>query len=295
VDLSALIFVALAVAWAVYLIPKALRHHEDSAASRSVEGFSARLRVLARREPVDSRSTRLVVPGRPAASVEASVEVEVEAAPVRPVPLAVRRAAARRAAQRRLRVVLVILLTGVGVGVAVALGALAPAWLAAPGGVLVAWLVLCRVMVKKERAASVPARSRPSQPAERRLPLVTEEPAEVDPETEEIVAVDVAVEVDAAPVSTTADPTPEPDPTPVAETPAGWDPVPVTLPTYVAKEPAARRSVRTIDLDSTGVWTSGRTAADSEIAREADAERKKARTAQEQAETRDERDRRASS
>jgi hypothetical protein len=52
--------------------------------------------------------------------------------------------------------------------------------------------------------------------------------------------------------------------------PAMWDPVPVTLPTYVSKPAAARRSVRTIDLDSTGVWTSGRTEADSKIAREAD-------------------------
>ena len=50
-DLSALIFVALAVAWAAYLVPKALRHHEDAAASRSVDG-SDRMRVLARREPV---------------------------------------------------------------------------------------------------------------------------------------------------------------------------------------------------------------------------------------------------
>ena len=49
-----------------------------------------------------------------------------------------------------------------------------------------------------------------------------------------------------------------------------WDPVPVTLPTYVSK-PAARRSVRTIDLDSTGVWTSGRSEADSALAREAEA------------------------
>jgi hypothetical protein len=49
VDLSALIFVALAVAWAVYLIPKALRHHDDVVRSRSVERFSHTMRVLARR------------------------------------------------------------------------------------------------------------------------------------------------------------------------------------------------------------------------------------------------------
>ena len=59
-------------------------------------------------------------------------------------------------------------------------------------------------------------------------------------------------------------------PAEAAEAEGLWDPVPVTLPTYVSK-PAARRSVRTIDLDSTGVWTSGRTEADSALAREAEA------------------------
>ena len=63
-DPSALIFVALAVAWAVYLIPKALEHHEESARTRTVERFSARLRVLARREPINRRKARLVPTGR---------------------------------------------------------------------------------------------------------------------------------------------------------------------------------------------------------------------------------------
>ena len=57
--------------------------------------------------------------------------------------------------------------------------------------------------------------------------------------------------------------------------PSLWDPMPVTLPTYVSK-PAAERTVRTIDLDSTGVWSSGRNEADSQIAREADAQRAEA-------------------
>ena len=42
------------------------------------------------------------------------------------------------------------------------------------------------------------------------------------------------------------------------------------LPTYVSK-PVATRSVSTIDLDSTGVWSSGRNASDSKLAREAEA------------------------
>ena len=77
VDLSGLIFVALAVAWAVYLIPKALKHHDDVVRSRSVDRFSSTMRVLARREPVSRRNARLVVtPGRPAAQVEVAVKGE---------------------------------------------------------------------------------------------------------------------------------------------------------------------------------------------------------------------------
>jgi len=43
----------------------------------------------------------------------------------------------------------------------------------------------------------------------------------------------------------------------------------VPLPTYVSKT-MAPRSVSTIDLDSTGVWSSGRSASDSALAREAE-------------------------
>ena len=68
-DLSSLIFVALFVAWAVYLIPMALRRHEEDASSRSVDGFSERLRVLARRDPalramVRHHGVPPIVPGR---------------------------------------------------------------------------------------------------------------------------------------------------------------------------------------------------------------------------------------
>lgn len=308
-DLSALIFVALAVAWATYLIPKALRHHEDSSASRTVEGFSGRLRVLARREPVDSKSARLVVPGKPARTAESSVPDVAEAVaasttssastePQREVEVdlefwaerrpAARRAAAARAARRRLRVVITILTAGVVVAGLAALGQLSWAWVAVPAGLLVAWLVACRLMVKRERSAAA------TTSTTRRLPLPSVEPTPVvgdaEAQTGELDAVEPVVETPEAPAAEApeapATETPEPAPS------AGWDPVPVTLPTYVAKEPAARRSVRTIDLDATGVWTSGPLASDSALAREADAERKRAgsSTAASQAE----RERRAS-
>ena len=244
-DLSALIFVALAVAWAVYLIPKALRHHDDAGRSRTVEGFSHTMRVLARREPTSRRSARLVVtPGRPTST---AIPVEDVAVAEAPAPtrqdLQVRRAAAVRAAKRRLRVVTLIGAANLVV-VALAIGAvIAWPYVAIPAAVLVMWLVACRLMVKRERAADAPSA---------RLPMVETE-ADGDlggPITEEIVAIAEEVEVE--------------------RDPNAWDPVPVTLPTYVTKEQATRRTVRTIDLDSTGVWTSGRSEVDSAIAREAD-------------------------
>jgi hypothetical protein len=108
--------------------------------------------------------------------------------------------------------------------------------------VLVAWLVACRLMVKRERKAR-PRDRIPAEPAARPAPDLTDEIAKVD-----------------APLR---DEQAERDPD-------AWDPVEAPLPTYVSK-PVARRTVSTIDLDSTGVWSSGRSASDSALAREADA------------------------
>ena len=113
-DLSGLIFVALAIAWAAYLIPKALKHHEDVVRSRSVDRFSDRMRVLARREPVDRRNARLVVtPGRPAVQVESVTQGEEVVTTA--AQLSARRAATNRAARRRRRVLLLLLLANVAV------------------------------------------------------------------------------------------------------------------------------------------------------------------------------------
>ncbi len=226
-DLSALIFVALAVAWAVYLIPKALKHHEDDLRSRTVDKFSTSMRVLASREPVDSRTARLTVAGQPAAEPE----------PER-VPLVASRAAAARATQRRRRVLALILLSCIAVGALAGFAMIPTPYVAIPAGLLVAWLVACRLMVKSERAART----------SRTTTKVEEAVADDGPVTEEITVVEAVAERE----------------------PGSWDPVPVTLPTYVSKEPAGRRSVRTIDLDSTGVWTSGHDESDSRLAREAD-------------------------
>ncbi|WP_436698741.1 divisome protein SepX/GlpR [Nocardioides sp. BYT-33-1] len=310
-DLSSLIFVALFVAWAVYLVPKALRHHEEDATSRSVEGFSDRLRVLARREAVSSTQAQLVGRDRPVArdraaetesraeekapldttsaartseartseepAEETSAQTDAELAAPTPAPRASRpvdRPAARRAAARRRRVFNVLLLAIVVVA-GLAIGkVVAWAWLAAPTGLMVAWLVACRLMVKRERAARS---TRSTQVRKRRTTLADEALADED----------AAAEVEDGPFGELRDDTDE-IPVVTAEVrdesaadvvEDGWTPVSVPLPTYVAKAPAGR-TVRTIDLDSTGVWSSGRNEADSQLAREADAQRAQADAAE---------------
>jgi hypothetical protein len=254
VDPSALIFVALAVAWAVYLIPKALEHHEESARTRTVERFSATLRVLARREPVSRRKARLVASTTSTTTTTATVTTERTSSRRTPAPqltaaqLRARRHTAARAARRRLRVVTLILLANAAVAAAAWFKLVDWVWCAAPVGVLAAWLVACRLMVKRERAV---LRPRDRIPAE----VPTDRPRDA---TDEIARVDAAPAGDEA---ASHDRPRDPD---------SWDPVSVPLPTYVSK-PVARRTVSTIDLDSTGVWSSGRSAADSKLAREAEA------------------------
>ena len=131
-DLSALIFVALAVAWAVYLIPKALKHHDEVVRSRSVDRFSHTMRVLARREPVDRRNARLVVtPGRAASAPVGHDEGRG------PEPaVAARddlRESPRAATRRRRRVLALILLANVAAGTVAALGYIAYWYAAIPG------------------------------------------------------------------------------------------------------------------------------------------------------------------
>ena len=172
-DPSALIFVALAVAWAVYLIPKALEHHEESARSRTVDAFSHSVRVLARREPVSRSEATLVAGDDPAPPSHRELRREkrllakdakreakrqrrnarqLAAAARLPIDPRVRRQAAARAARRRLRVVTLILAEIAIVAVLAAVGVFGWVWMAIPVGILVAWLVACRLMVRRERA-----------------------------------------------------------------------------------------------------------------------------------------------
>jgi hypothetical protein len=272
VDLSALIFVALAVAWAVYLVPKALKHHDDVARSRSVDRFSHTMRVLARREPVNRRNARLVVtPGRPASAAV----VVTKGGSAAPVEARARREAANRAARRRRRVLGTIVLANLVVVALAAFGVVGWAWTAVPGGLLVAWLVACRLMVRRERAVPTPVATPVRTPvSEAPVAAETVLPAEAVVGVAAVAAVVADTPESAARVADLEDTS---SMAPVAD-PMLWDPVPVTLPTYVTKPAARRRTVRTIDLDATGVWTSGNTAGDSQLAREAKQADKAARS-----------------
>ena len=227
---------ALAVAWAVYLIPKALQHHDDMVRSRSVDRFSHTMRVLARREPVDRRNARLVVsPGRtPSKPIVATKHA---------APAPTTRAAAQRATRRRRRVLGLVLLSLLATAGVAGFGVISWWYVAIPGGLLVAWLVACRLMVRGEQLREVDAWLHEAATGEQ-----------------------PAIRADLPPVDALDDTTS----TPPVTGPNLWDPMPVTLPTYVGKPAAERRTVRTIDLDATGVWTSGRTEEDAAIARQAE-------------------------
>ncbi len=290
--MSGLIFVALALVWAVALLPKALRHHDELAQTRSVDQVSDSMRVLARREVVSGREARLVVPAatpRPAERPEPA-PVQGTRTPTGPervkARIAAQRKAAAAAARRRRRILTVLVVAVLGAGVAGVLGAL-PAWtLALPVALTVTFLVLARVLVRREHARwdaeivalKVAASTSPvadptvgsttastaGPTADATAPAEDPAPAVVEEEHNEqgLAVVSGLEDTSSFPMGLLDNVVPTTD--------AGslWDPLPVTLPTYVSK-PRANRSVRTIDLNAPGVSSSGHDAASSVLVADA--------------------------
>jgi hypothetical protein len=257
--LSSLIFVAVAVAWVVYLTPKLLAHHDELLRARSKERFSESMRVLARRDSAAAGRTVLAPARTSRRWVEAKARAPqpvVDAAT--PDSRKAGRTSAPSAAQRRRRVLGVIALVNLVVGGVAVAQVIAWPWVFAPLGLLVAWLVACRLMVKSERASRRKARS---------VPVTESRPVGVVPQQ---VAPAPEVVVPSPLLEAPAAATGEFDVVGTDASVGLWDPVPTTLPTYVSKPAAQRRAVPTIDLDSTGVWSSGRSEIDSALAREAE-------------------------
>ncbi|MCW2819750.1 MAG: hypothetical protein JWR42_2537 [Marmoricola sp.] len=297
VDLSPIIFVVLVLAWAVYLIPKALSHHDEVAGDRLEQGHTDKVRILTRARRVTANVTGASAPAasapEPAASapeavvadqvvvetVETSMEVSSQDVPARraattaAAPALPTRASARRAARNRRRVLSVLLATLLLVG-GLAVGGVVPVWLVAvPAVLVVGFLALARVSVRRTQAARDAAgatrptgrpagRPQTSAPRDRADSL----PAPVVRDHESVVVVD---DTENALEELTHDqPAERREEIESALSEAGslWDPLPLTLPTYVNKA-RARRTVRTIEL--TGITSSGHDAADSAVAREA--------------------------
>ncbi|MFL6024650.1 MAG: hypothetical protein ACJ72O_15025, partial [Marmoricola sp.] len=237
--------------WAVYLLPKALRHHDEEDRRRSVEEFSDAVRVVGRGF-APSRPPVVEPAETPAARVQS------------PAPSTLTRQAAAEAAQRRRRV-LALLISMLAVVTVTSYLSYTP-WLttAIPTVLIVAFLVVARLTVRAQQAVrrsapvqhteDAPARKATEQPAQQ--PVLDVE-ADLDTEDTQGLSRDELAEVVGEPV---------------LDEGGLWDPLPVTLPTYVNKA-RARRTVRTIELtaSTTGITSAGHDAADSALAREAEA------------------------
>lgn len=238
-DLSGIIFVVLAIGWAAYLLPMALRRHDEMDQSRPVEEFSGSLRVL-------GHAVKRTVTQSP---VEPPPVAEPAATPVRTIT----REAARNAAARRRRVLAVLLAVLVAVGVTSYLSYTPWFTTAIPGVLIVAFLVVARLTVRAQQA-------RPVAPVQHADRAVSEAPVAAPVETHPDLGIEDTEGLSRAELA-------EVLAAPELDDGGLWDPLPVTLPTYVSKA-RARRTVRTVELTG-GVTSSGHDAADSALAREA--------------------------
>jgi flagellar basal body-associated protein FliL len=247
-------FAVVVVAWAMYLVPMALRRHDQAARSRSIERFSSTMRVLSRRSPDDDRVVRPSL--RPDAPEAVVAELE------RPT-----RAAMKAAAARRRRVVTVLLAVTIVVAVVAAFAYL-PWWSAMVPAFLVIgflWLARRQVRLANEAYWDYVANSRPeasnvvprtavrvdASHGAQRPPLEDDDEPTVTLTAEQVAAAAAAEQRVVAVSMQTADGD------------SLWDPLPVTLPTYVDK-PIARRTIRTIELSDPGLFSSGHSEADSQ-------------------------------
>jgi hypothetical protein len=231
---TGLIYVAIVAAWAAYLVPMWLKRGDEARRTPTVPS-SDEARVLSR----DPSRPRYVV--RPAGSTAA----DDPSPPKRYVPNRARRVAAMR--RRRVLSILTLSLLSV---VALAGLAILPWWsVAVPGSLIVAFVVLTRVQLRRQARERVRAAAERRTRASRHDRGPAGKPA---PSPDEEMTIEVKLPAEPAPVTAPAQ-----DEKPAPE--GLWDPVPVTLPTYVMKEKAPDRTVRTISLTDDAVFSSART------------------------------------
>ena len=250
------LIVAFVVAiWAAYFVPLVLRRYDEASTSSSLETLSPLSRTINR----PTAAAENVATPEPTRAVD-EPSAEVDEAPELPPRPGVTRSAARVAARRRRRTLITLLTASVIVGGVVGFRVV-PVWsMAIPVGLVLAWLVACRVQVRHERGISKKRVPRTAKTAKAQEPsstdddestvIVSGQVEDVNPARQhvmestplEVDALDDQLVIAAPSVATTGE--------------LVWDPLPVTIPTYVTK-PRAGRTVRTIDFAQPGAWTSG--------------------------------------
>jgi hypothetical protein len=289
---SAVILAVIVVMWAVVLVPMWLRRHDAATESRSVDRFSAAMRVLSRRQPASGTARYVLMPRRESA---ASVHVSGAAAPRRVEP---RRAEPSRVetsrveaaprgprrkpslAVRRRRV----LLTLVGLGFLTMLLSAAGAfpWILQIVIDLLAVAFVVHLRTQARRSAALARKRR------RPAPVAAEavEPVEVAatpltptaaryaerlarsavpaPVADVPVAAEIAAETEELPVVAEAAATGTDDA-------AAWEPVPVPRPTYTMKPAAPPRHYPPLLPDSDDVPAYGPVVGDETFAVRVDA------------------------
>lgn len=271
---SGLIVAFVVALWAAYFVPLVLRRYDEANKNSALD--------------TEGPMRRVVTPPRPDQAEPAPPRAERAPRP-KPQPT-VTRETARIAARRRRRTLLSLIAVLAIVGGVAGFGYL-PLWaIAVPAGLIVAWLVACRLMVRQElglatprerapkaeraakersaeasakrgagrwsavkKAASSLAPSSAGSGAARQLEdedTIIVQVDDIDPDRKHVME-DVPLTSDALDEQLQ-----------IAVPSVGtsgemlWDPLPVTLPTYVTK-PRAGRTVRTIDFTQAGAWTSG--------------------------------------
>ncbi len=271
--LTGVIYGAIVVVWAAYLVPLALRRHDEASRTRSVERFSSAMRILARRgttadAPSGAGSRVVVTPerGQPRVLVpESGRDIErVLMAPRR------NRAAERVAAARRRRVLAGLVGFTFLIAVVSMLGD-TPVWsVMLPLLLTVAFLVVAHRAVRRAAEphwVDAPASEQSSSVVVRRAAArVDSAPAD---EIHEGYDGEPPITVPAAQGWAAAVGQEEPVAAPVSPLTADggslWDPLPVTLPTYVDAA-VAMRTFRTIQLGEPGTWSSGHSTEDARAA-----------------------------
>ncbi|MEV8375164.1 hypothetical protein AB0P21_20685 [Kribbella sp. NPDC056861] len=249
---TGLIYVAIVVAWAAYLVPMLLKRNDEASTRRSAEKYSSSAaRVLSRQSDVQARSRYVVrPPGSPGAATDTAL-LQEGAEDLSPPERYVPNRARRVAAMRRRRVLSILTLSLLTVVALASFQMLAWWTLAVPTSLIVSFVVLTRVQLRRQ------ARERSALAAQRRVQAESQHdrgPATAPSQAPEDHELTIEVKLPETTPEPVAPKKPEP------RTDGLWDPVPVTLPTYVMKEKAPDRTVRTISLSGPEVFSSARTA-----------------------------------